>query len=87
MGKRKKTKEKIDYGSVEFYCKHCDYTFEMDWETIWEIQECTHGYVGYHLNGTFISCPKCDEICGEEAEESVPLVKKVADPLTDDLPF
>ena len=44
-----KKKTKMDYDFVGFYCKHCDYTFEIEWETILEIQECTHGYVGYHL--------------------------------------
>jgi hypothetical protein len=36
MGKKKKKKkvQKVDYGSAEFYCRHCDYTFEIDWETI-----------------------------------------------------
>nr|WP_263323559.1 hypothetical protein [Neobacillus sp. Marseille-Q6967] len=68
MAKKKKQKKgkKEDYGSAEFYCRHCDYKFEMDWETIWWFQECTHGYVGYHLNDTFISCPKCNEICRDE---------------------
>ena len=64
---------------MELYCKHCDYTFEIDWETIWESQECTHEYVGHHLNDTFISCPKCDEICGDEVKESIPVVKKAAE--------
>ena len=35
--KNKKQIEKVDYGSVEFYCKDCDYTFEIEWETIWDI--------------------------------------------------
>jgi Fe2+ or Zn2+ uptake regulation protein len=86
--KNKKKVEKEDYGSVEFYCKHCDYTFEIDWETIWDIQECTHGYVGYHLNDTFISCPKCDKICGDEEDEVIPKVKRAVHILSDDdLPF
>ena len=72
---------KIDFGSIELYCKHCDYTFEIDWETIWEIQESTHGYVGHYLNDTFISCSKCDEIFGDEEKESIPVVKKTADDL------
>lgn len=64
MGKNRKKKkvQKEDYGSVEFYCRTCDFKFEISWETIWDIQDCTHGYVGYHLNDTFISCPKCNEI-------------------------
>lgn len=51
------------------------------------IQEFTHGYVGYHLNNTYICCPKCDEICDNEVKESIPVVKQAADTLPDDLPF
>lgn len=88
MGKKiQKQLEKVDYGSATFYCKYCDYTFELDWQTIWEIQECTHGYVGFHLNDTFISCPKCNEICGDEEREVTPESKRFAPILSDDLPF
>ena len=69
MGKKKKKskqKQKEEFGSAEFYCSKCEYRFEVDWETIWSIQECTHGYVGYHLNDTFISCEKCGEPCVDE---------------------
>ena len=67
MRKKKKMKlEEVDYGSMEFYCKQCKYTFQIDWATIWDIQESTHGFVGLHINDTFISCPKCDEICEQE---------------------
>ncbi|MFJ5718204.1 hypothetical protein [Neobacillus sp. NPDC093127] len=69
MGKKKKKRkqsQKEDFGSAEFYCTKCDYRFEIDWETIWDIQECTHGYVGYHLNDTFISCEKCGELIEDE---------------------
>jgi Fe2+ or Zn2+ uptake regulation protein len=61
--KKKKSKQtqKEDFGSAEFYCAKCDYKFEVDWETIRAIQECTHGYVGFHLNDTFICCEKCGE--------------------------
>ena len=52
-----------------------------------EIQECTHGYVGYHLNNTFISCPKCDEIFDDEIKESIFGVKRAADILSDGFPF
>ncbi|CAH2716685.1 hypothetical protein BACCIP111895_03873 [Neobacillus rhizosphaerae] len=88
MGKKKKKSKRIqkeDFGSAEFYCAKCDYTFEVDWETIWDIQECTHGYVGFHLNDTYISCEKCDELI--DSEETVE-VKKSAQFITDDeLPF
>ncbi|WP_066392238.1 hypothetical protein [Neobacillus mesonae] len=93
MGKKKKKKskkrQKEDFGSVEFYCKKCDYTFEIDWETIWDIQECTHGYVGFHLNNTFISCEKCGEIINndETVETEVMWPKQPIKINDDDLPF
>jgi hypothetical protein len=39
MGKKKKRRkpkqvQKEDFGTAEFYCKKCDYHFEIDWETI-----------------------------------------------------
>jgi hypothetical protein len=83
--KKKNKVQKVDYGTAEFYCRHCDYRFEIDWETIWDIQECTHGYVGYHLNDTFISCPKCEEVCVyEEISEFKSKVNSISD---GDLPF
>jgi len=87
MGKKQKKKKskKINYGTAEFYCRHCDYRFEMDWEAIWEIQECTHGSVGYHLYDTFIGCPKCNEVC---RDEEIPEVNnQVNIRFNDDLPF
>ncbi|MDR7002624.1 hypothetical protein [Neobacillus niacini] len=88
MGKNKKIskrKQKEDFGSVEIHCSKCNHRFEIPWETIWDIQEITHGYVGYHLYGTYTSCEKCGEICtGEENVEE----KKSIGPITDDnLPF
>lgn len=66
MGKRKSKKNIEDFGICEFYCKHCRHTFEMDWETIWDLQEMTHGYTGFHTADTFISCPKCDRLIGDD---------------------
>ncbi len=71
MSKKRKnqhlTKRKNeDFGTYDFYCQPCDYHFEMDWEDIWAIQEVTHGYVGFHTNDTFISCPKCDKVVSDE---------------------
>lgn len=92
MGKKKKKRkqsQKEDFGSAEFYCANCDYRFEIDWETIWDIQECTHGYVGYHLNDTFISCEKCGELIKDE--ETVEVKKPSTTPSQfisdDELPF
>ncbi|MBI0580894.1 hypothetical protein IEC97_26555 [Neobacillus cucumis] len=80
-----KHKQKEDFGSVKIHCSKCNYRFEVPWETIWDIQELTHGYVGFHLNSTYISCEKCGEICTEEesTEEKNPM-GPISD---DDLPF
>ena len=72
-------------GSAKFYCSKCNHKFEIDWKTIWDIQECTHGYVGYYLNNTFISCEKCGEICSDEA--SVPNTRSAEFISDDNLPF
>lgn len=83
--KNHKQKQREDFGSVEFHCKKCDYKFKVDWETIWAIQECTHGYVGYHLNDTFISCEKCGEICTDE--DDIEVKSTVRSREDDELPF
>ena len=83
--KKSKQKKKEDFGSAELYCAKCNYKFEVEWETIWAIQECTHGYVGYHLNDTFISCDKCGEIFGDE--EHLDVSKSVPIITDDELPF
>jgi hypothetical protein len=59
---RKKKTAQEDFGTCSFYCRDCDYEFEVEWGTIWAIQECTHGYVGFHTNDTYIFCPKCEKI-------------------------
>ncbi|MFA9558485.1 hypothetical protein ACERII_14355 [Evansella sp. AB-rgal1] len=97
MGKKKrknikKVEEKEDFGTCELYCKDCDYEFEMDWEDIFDIQECTHGYVGFHLNDVFIGCPKCGKIITSNSsdENFVSDTKKLkrSKPIEDDeLPF
>jgi hypothetical protein len=69
--KRKKKEKKGDHGSMSFHCQHCDYDFEVEWETIWDIQECTHGYVGYHTNDVYISCPKCDRVVNDDDDDSI----------------
>ena len=65
MTKNKK-KKKIDYekefGNSTFYYKPCDQEFDVSWMAIFELQEMTHGYVGYDNNDVYIACPKCGEI-------------------------
>ncbi|WNS75151.1 hypothetical protein RRV45_20090 [Bacillus sp. DTU_2020_1000418_1_SI_GHA_SEK_038] len=73
--KHKKRKQTEDFGTCSFYCKPCNYTFEIAWQTIWDIQEMTHGYVGFHTTDTYISCPKCERIIDENDE---------VDPFNDD---
>ncbi|MDQ1147397.1 hypothetical protein QE429_004224 [Bacillus sp. SORGH_AS 510] len=70
--KNKTTKESEHLGACVLYCKKCDYEFEMEWVTIFDIQEVTHGYVGMHLNDVYISCPKCKEIISEECDTNYP---------------
>ncbi|MBB5172616.1 hypothetical protein [Texcoconibacillus texcoconensis] len=74
MGKKKRKNKKRfneteDFGTCVLYCKECNYEFEVDWETIFEIQECTHGYVGFHLNDVFIDCPKCHVTISDKFED------------------
>jgi hypothetical protein len=66
MGNQKKKVLKENFGSPEFYCSNCDYYFEVAWETIWDIQEFTHGYVGLHISETDISCKKCNNSIKDE---------------------
>ncbi|WP_096201864.1 hypothetical protein [Bacillus sp. FJAT-45350] len=73
MGKEKKKKciveETEDFGICVLYCKDCNYTFEIDWETIFAIQECTHGYVGFHLDDVMIECPKCHKFISNSTND------------------
>ncbi|WP_240620102.1 hypothetical protein [Peribacillus acanthi] len=72
MGRKRKPvtkKKKEDFATCSFYCKHCDYNFDIEWETIWGIQECTHGYVGFHTNDTYVDCPKCSQTVNDNDEE------------------
>ena len=66
MTKNRKKKKKIDYekefGNRTLYCKPCDMEFDISWMAIFELQEMTHGYVGYGNNDVYIACPKCGEI-------------------------
>jgi len=59
--KRKKQpkSEIVDLGSASFVCSSCDREYEMEWSTVFDIQECTHGYVGFDTNQDYISCPYC----------------------------
>jgi hypothetical protein len=86
MAKKKKAKHlqpTEDFGSVRFFCKHCQCFFEIEWETIFDLQECTHGFVGYEyfMDETF---PCAD--CGADAEVyQEPLELQLS--LYDELPF
>jgi Fe2+ or Zn2+ uptake regulation protein len=85
-GKNRKRKIAEDFGTVSFYCVHCDYHFEVEWETIWHIQECTHGYVGYDLNDTFISCDRCNRLINSETNFESDMLTPVTIE-DDDIPF
>lgn len=75
MGKKKRKNKRIitevtdDYGNCVFYCKDCNYEFELDWELIFAIQESTHGYVGFQLDDVMIDCPKCHEIISTSSKD------------------
>ncbi|MCT2537167.1 hypothetical protein NC661_05650 [Aquibacillus koreensis] len=69
MKNKKSEATKEDFGNCVLFCKACNYEFEIEWETIFAIQEVTHGYVGFHLNDVFINCPKCDEIVSDSSDK------------------
>lgn len=66
MRKNKNTVEYEDYGNAEFHCPFCGHYFEVPWMDIFDLQECTHGFVGWHLNDVYIACPKCDKNANTE---------------------
>ncbi|UCZ52734.1 hypothetical protein LGQ02_18415 [Bacillus shivajii] len=79
MGKKKKQRKAKkdvhteDFGSCTFYCKTCEKEFDVEWQTIFDIQECTHGYVGFHTNDVYISCPDCGEIASDDDYDDIDL--------------
>lgn len=48
-----------DLGNREFCCPRCSHRFEVPWVEIFELQEMTHGFVGFETQNEYISCPKC----------------------------
>ena len=64
---KKKNSVEQELGSCSFYCDKCEKEFEVNWLDIFELQEMTHGYSGYHLNDVYISCLKCGEIANSDS--------------------
>jgi predicted RNA-binding Zn-ribbon protein involved in translation (DUF1610 family) len=64
MSPNKKCKKTIkeDYGTTRFFCEPCQHHYEVDWEMIWNIQESTHGYIGYDNSDVYMNCPKCGKV-------------------------
>ncbi len=42
-------------------CHYCGSIFEIEWKVIFEIQEMTHGYVGFEYGDYHVICPSCGE--------------------------
>ncbi len=59
--KRKRRSRAEDLGELMLYCPPCQLDFGMPWETIFAIQECTHGYVGFDVSQDYLACPRCGE--------------------------
>lgn len=59
--RRRRTEPGLNLGSLILCCPQCRVPFEMDWETIFAIQECTHGYVGFDVSQDYLACPRCGE--------------------------
>lgn len=69
--KRKRAEAGEDLGSLILCCAQCRLPFELAWETIFAIQESTHGYVGFDVSQDYLACPRCgergtldDRLCG-----------------------
>jgi hypothetical protein len=66
---RKKAKRKqveLDLGSKELRCAHCGHQFEVAWRDIFDLQEITHGPVGYEFDDFEHPCPRCGEGTSDE---------------------
>lgn len=60
-----------DFGCRECYCPDCDHPFSVSWQMIFDLQECTHGYVGYeYFHEEFIACPQCGKNTNREDDLS-----------------
>lgn len=57
-------------GLVNLVCPNCGYHFDMEWKWIFDIQELIYGYIGFHTNDVYFTCPKCEKTFegGDEQE-------------------
>lgn len=66
--KRKRPKHEVpDLGSAEFECPKCGHCFEVPWLEIFELQEMTHGFVGFEIQNEYIACRKCGANANRES--------------------
>jgi predicted RNA-binding Zn-ribbon protein involved in translation (DUF1610 family) len=85
--KRKRSKQEVpDLGSATFECPQCGHPFEVPWLQIFDLQEMTHGFVGFELQNDYIACPKCG--ANANRESLCPYGEALEDDEDDeDLPF
>ncbi|MFY0545658.1 hypothetical protein [Brevibacillus sp. H7] len=83
--KKKKQKQILEeFGSMKSYCPNCDHTFSVPWQIIFDLQECTHGYVGYeYFHEEFIACPRC----GKNANRQDDLYSIIENPEDEEWPL
>ena len=67
-GKKKNATPEDDFGTREILCQHCGLTFEVEWKEIFEIQELTHGYVGYEFGDYSVICPGCGKVVVDDED-------------------
>lgn len=72
--RRKKAGDVPDLGTAAFRCPDCGTEFEVPWLDIFDLQETTHGFVGFYISEEYIACPECGENAnvdhvGDEAPE------------------
>lgn len=69
--KRKRREPKVpDLGSADFECPSCRHSFSMPWLEIFELQEMTHGFVGFELQNEYVACPKCGANSNRESQSA-----------------
>lgn len=62
-----KPSKRLDLGTKECRCAHCGHTFERAWSDIFDMQEMTHGFVGYeHDEYDDVWCPQCHKYTSPE---------------------
>lgn len=55
--RRTRTNDGFDLGSAEFDCRSCGHNFAVPWSVIFDLQEMTHGFVGFWTAATALCAP------------------------------